>query len=80
VTFEPSLARRGLDLLLAANPHLELYQAEWQRDGRWLLVTLAQRSETGPALALHPYAIRKLTGAVHGMRDGAADDDPVLTP
>lgn len=89
MTFEPSLARRGLDLLLAANPHLELVEADWQRPsesgmsvgGPWLLVTLGQRSADGSdAFALHPFAIWKSTGAVHGMHDGSVTDDPILAP
>lgn len=84
MSFEPSLARRGLDLLLAHAPHLELVDAEWQRDGPWLLVTLGQpstgKTPTVPAFALHHYAIWQHTGAVHGMSDGAVTDDAILLP
>lgn len=93
--FEPSLARRGLDLLLAAHPHLELVTADWQgwspagpvgavASGPWLLVWLGQRSGDGAdAFALYRFAIFKATGAVHGFdpdNPGAVTDDPILEP
>lgn len=82
-SWSPSLARQGLDWLLASCPHLELVRAEWQPDGPWLLVTLGQRS-VSPSMvesfARHPYAIWKHTGAVHGMQDGAVTDDPLHVP
>ena len=82
--FNPSPARRGLDLLLERHPHLELVTAEWQREdaeGPWLLVTLGQRSDVGEAFALWPFAIWKSTGAVHGIgADGAVTDDPLYAP
>ena len=90
MTFEASPARKGLDWLLAYMPHLELVDADWQRPegvtgggagGPWLLVTLGQLSdEGGDVFALHPYAIWKRTGAVHGMRDGAVVDPPLFVP
>jgi hypothetical protein len=79
--FSPSLARRGLDRLLETHPHLELVRAEWQESGPWLLVELGQASTNGgPPWAVHPYAIFKRTGAVHGMIGGAVTDDPILEP
>lgn len=87
--FDPSRCRRGLDWLLAANPHLELLSAEWQRGdpehgemhGPWLLVTLGQASADGSdAFALYPFAIWKATGAVHGMAGGEVIDPPIHDP
>jgi len=81
VTFDPSPCRRGLDLLLASCPHLDLIELSWQADGPWLLVTLGQQSADGSdAFARHEYAIWRRTGAVHGVVAGAVTDDPVLTP
>jgi hypothetical protein len=89
VSFDKSPARRGLDKLLELHPHLELVEADWQREdhhnvaGPWLLVTLGQRSADGSeAFALYPFAIWKLTGAVHGMEGpkGPVTDDPLWTP
>jgi hypothetical protein len=82
VSFDPSPARRGLDLLLATYPHLDLIELEWQADGPWLLVTLGQESDDEPKVfARHPYAILRSTGAVHGIQhDGAVTDDPILAP
>jgi hypothetical protein len=82
---EPSAARQGLNLLLASTaPVLDVVSVEWQPEGPWILVSLGQRSETfeeHEAWALHPYAIWKQTGAVHGIGpDGAVTDDPVLVP
>lgn len=80
VSFEPSIARRGFDWLLASCPHLDVVTVEWQY-GPWLLVTLGQLGEGAPdAFALHPYAIWRSTGAVYGMHDGAVDDDPLFVP
>ena len=76
-----SKARQGFDALLALHRGFEVVDAEWQRHGPWLLVTLGQPSLTnGDTFARHPYAIFKRTGAVHGMHDGAVSDEPLLTP
>lgn len=77
-----SKARQGFDVLLALHRGFDVLSVDWQADGPWLLVTLGQPSANGdvPAFARHPYAIFKRTGAVHGMRDGAVTDDPLLTP
>lgn len=84
MSFEPSLARRGVDWLLTTHPHLDLVAAEWQRGtlaGPWLLVTLGQQSDAGgDVFALHSFAIWKATGAVHGMSDGEVTDDPLWRP
>jgi hypothetical protein len=82
MSFESSPARRGLDLLLAQAPHLDLLKAEWQAEGPWLLVTLGQRSAgVRETWARHRYAIFTNTGAVHGLQqDGAVTDDPILQP
>lgn len=89
--FDPSLARRGLDLLLMTHPHLDLVAA-WipGREGDtllnaigtpWLRVDLGQKSEgETDAYAVWSYAIWRHTGAVHQMRDGAVDDDPLIEP
>jgi hypothetical protein len=92
-TFDPSPARRGLDLLLAAHPHLDLLAA-WVpgRDEHqpmnpwspspWLMVELGQPSNgESDAYAIWPFAIWRSTGAVHGVdHDGAVSDDPLYTP
>jgi len=82
VSFEPSPARRGLDVLLRSLPFFDVIEIEWQADGPWLLVTLGQRSEgDAEAWARHRYAIWKTTGAVHGYNaDGSVTDDLVLAP
>jgi hypothetical protein len=92
VSFARSPARRGLDVLLAAHPHLELVNADWQGwappgsdaelAGPWLLVWLGQQSADGAdTFALYRFAIFKRTGAVHGIEaDGAVTDDPILEP
>ena len=79
---DSSPARRGLDLLLARYPMLDLVTAEWQADGPWLLVTLGQQSAGGgPPFALYPFAIWRSTGAVHGIQhDGAVIDDALYVP
>lgn len=87
--FDPSLARRGLDELLARYPHLDLVRVDWQLPdpetssivSPWLLVELGQPSdgfEKTPAWAIWHFAIWRSTGAVYVMRDGAVDDDPIL--
>jgi hypothetical protein len=88
MSFEPSRARRGLDVLLAVAPHLDLIDAtipgepdveSWRP---WLRVDLGQPSEGRiEAYAVQSYAIWRETGAVHRMRgDGAVDDDPFIEP
>lgn len=80
-TFASSLTRRGLDELLAHFPQLELVHAHWQVDGPWLIVHLGQQSVDGSdRFAIHPYAIWKRTGAVHGVEGGAVTDDPLWPP
>jgi hypothetical protein len=87
MSFDPTPARRGLDLLLSRCPHLDLVKADADYDpspltptNAWLLVTLGQRSEgMAEVYALHDYAIWKNTGAVHGVgRDGAVSDNPIM--
>jgi hypothetical protein len=84
VSYEPSLARQGLDLLLQVHPSFDLVEVDWQLadDGPWVLVTLGQPSEgDSPVWAKHHYAIWKFTGAVYGVQhDGAVTDDPLLVP
>lgn len=95
-TSEPTLARRGLDLLLATYPGFDLLKVDWQLPedwqlfgasaergaGPWLLVVLGQRSDDGSEVwARHHFAIWKRTGAVHGVQhDGSVTDDPLFTP
>jgi hypothetical protein len=94
MSFEPSPARRGLDLLLATHPHLDLVAA-WmpgrgepygpvlpeQPGGPWLRVDLGQPSEGDvEAYAVWSFAIWKSTGAVHRMIDGAVEDDALVEP
>lgn len=83
--FEPSPARRGLDLLLATHPHLDVVRVASPTDtpeaSPWLLVDLGQRSADGSdAYAVWRFAVWRSTGAVHGIdHDGAVSDDPILT-
>jgi hypothetical protein len=92
--FDPSLARRGLDVLLAVAPHLDLIGAYFPGEqlglgarmasplsSPWLRVDLGQPSEgETEAYAIQSYAIWKSTGAVHRMSHGAADEDPFIVP
>lgn len=84
MSFEPSLARRGLDALLALHPHLDLLSAKMPGDKGyqqyWLEVELGQPSESGmQAWARWPFAIFIGTGAVYGYDpDGAVSDDPII--
>ncbi|HEX8752110.1 MAG TPA: hypothetical protein VF731_01725 [Solirubrobacterales bacterium] len=91
---DPSLVRRGLDLLLAAYPHLDVLSIEWQIDGGselapgrrwagpWVLVELGQPSDhidELPAWAVWKFAIWRTTGSVYSVgADGAVGDDPIL--
>jgi hypothetical protein len=75
-----TLARIGFDRLLEMHSTMDVVAVDWQSDGPWLLVTLGQPSTSDPdVFARFPYAIFKRTGAVHGMRDGAVNDEPQLT-
>jgi hypothetical protein len=89
--FEPSLCRRGLDLLLAIHPHLDVLYAYTPHGGDeltesplaapWLRIDLGQPSEGDvEAYAVWQFAIWKRTGAVYRMVNGAVEDDPFIEP
>jgi hypothetical protein len=89
--FDPSPARRGLDLLLQRHPQLDLVSARipgrdphdpmtpWVSSS-WLLVGLGQPSEgDAEAYAIWSFAIWRSTGAVFAIGpDGAVGDEPLL--
>lgn len=90
-TFDPTPARRGLDVLLATHPHLDLVTAYQPGDElslaphplgmSWLRVDLGQPSEGDvEAYAVWQFAIWKTTGAVYRMVGGAVEDDPFIVP
>ena len=81
---EPSLARKGLDLLLREYPSDDVVEVDGQWEvydettdvvlatGPWLIVELKEAGGFG---------IWKETGAVFRLNeDGGAEDDPILTP
>ena len=81
---EPSLARKGLDLLLREYPFADVMEVDSQEEfeeredgvtitaGPWVIVALKEMGE---------FAIWKATGAVHRLNeDGGAEDDPILQP
>jgi hypothetical protein len=75
-----SLARIGFDRLLEMHATMDVVTVDWQADGPWVLVTLGQPSTAdGDVFARYPFAIFKRTGAVYGMRDGAVNDEPLLS-
>lgn len=75
-----SLARIGFDRLLEMHATMNVLNVDWQADGPWVLVTLGQPSTSdGDVHARYPFAIFKRTGAVYGMRDGAVNDEPLLS-
>ena len=84
--FDPSPARRGLDLLLLMYPHLDLVSATSPGDDElgtpWLIIELGQPSEGKvEAYARWRYALLKKTGAVYRFDpDGAVQDDPFIEP
>jgi hypothetical protein len=84
VSFEPSPARQGLNLLLQAYPHFDVIDLKWQpSDYPWLLVQLGQPSDGDvQAWAVWHFAIWKRTGAVHTMSSeaGPVSDDPIFQP
>jgi hypothetical protein len=84
VSFEPSPARQGLNLLLRAYPHFDVVDVVWQGEGApWVLVSLGQPGEGDvQAWAVWSFAIFKRTGAVHTMRApaGPVSDDPIFAP
>ena len=81
---EPSLARKGLDLLLAEYPLDDVVEV----DGQWETVDEATGMEltSGPWLIVElkeagGFGIWKETGAVFRLdEDGGAEDDPILQP
>lgn len=89
-----SPARRGLEWLLGRHPGFEVLLVDYGRSRlelelgngitpaeAWIRVELGQPSDDGlGAFAVHPYAIWKNTGAVHGIRDGAVIDPPLWQP
>jgi hypothetical protein len=85
--FEPSPARRGLELLLKMHPHLDVVDVrvpgvEIDARSPWLLVDLGQPSQgASNAYAIWRFAIWRTTGAVHRIgSDGAVDDDAIIEP
>jgi hypothetical protein len=81
--FEASEARRGIDALLRAYPHLDIVLVQWKPT--WVLIDLGQPGEKGSygedAWAVWQFAVFRATGAVHTLDHmGAVSDDPILTP
>lgn len=71
---EPSLERRGLDLLLLRHPDAAL--ARYERNDTWLIVDVEP-----PEGGVLPMAVFRRTGAVYRSGAfGAVEDDPVLVP
>lgn len=85
--FDASPVRRGLDVLLATHPHLDLLGAFMPGDDEdtrthWLLVELGQPSEgETQSWARWRFAIFLETGAVHRFEpDSSVADDPFIVP